>query len=38
MMLSLITMLDQEYDIMADVDELNEAVTVQDLFDYVSSL
>ncbi|MBR5170087.1 MAG: acyl carrier protein [Muribaculaceae bacterium] len=38
MMLSLITMIDQEYDLMVDVEELNDAVTVQDLFDYVSSL
>ncbi len=38
MILSLISMIDQEYDLMVDVEELNDAVTVQDLFDYVSSL
>lgn len=38
MVLSLISMIDQEYDAVVDVDEMNEARTVEDLFNYVKSL
>ena len=38
MVLSLISMIDQEYDAVVDVDEMNEARTVEDLFNCVKSL
>ena len=38
MVLSLISMIDQEYDAVVDVDEMNETRTVEDLFNYVKSL
>ena len=38
MVLSLISMVDQEYDAVVDVDEMNETRTVEDLFNYVKSL
>lgn len=37
MVLSLISMIDQEYEIVVDVDEMSEARTVEDLFNYVKS-
>ena len=36
--LSLITMIDEEYGVVVDVDEMSEAQTVEDLFNYVESL
>ena len=38
MVLSLITMIDEEYGVVVDVDEMSEAQTVEDLFNYVVSL
>ena len=38
MVLSLITMIDEEYGVVVDVDEMSEAQTVEDLFNYVESL
>ena len=38
MVLSLISMIDEEYGIIVDVDELSETRTVEDLFNYVNSL
>lgn len=38
MLLSLISMVDEEYGIIVDVDELSETRTVEDLFNYVNSL
>lgn len=38
MVLSLISMLDEEYGIVVDVDDMSAAHTVGDLFNYVQSL
>lgn len=38
MVLSLISMVDEEYGIVVDVDEMSETRTVEDLFNYVNSL
>lgn len=38
MVLSLITMVDEQYGVVMDVDEMSEAKTVEDLFNYVESL
>lgn len=38
MLLSLISMVDEEYGIIVDVDEMSETRTVEDLFNYVNSL
>ena len=38
MVLSLITMIDDEYGAVVDVDEMSESRTVEDLFNYVKSL
>ena len=38
MVLSLITMIDEEYGVLVDVDEMSETRTVEDLFNYVRSL
>lgn len=38
MVLSLITMVDEQYGVVMDVDEMSETKTVEDLFNYVESL
>ncbi len=38
MLLSLISMIDEKYNVVVDVEELNETRTVEDLFKYVDSL
>lgn len=38
MVLSLITMIDEEYGAVVDVDEMSESRTVEDLFNYVKYL
>ncbi len=38
MVLSLISMIDEEYGVVVDVDEMSETRTVEDLFNYVNSL
>ncbi len=38
MVLSLITMVDEQYGVVMDVDELSETHTVKELYDYVESL
>lgn len=38
MLLSLISMIDEKYNVVVDVEELNETRTVEDLFNYVDSL
>jgi len=38
MVLSLVSMIDEEYGVVVDVDEMSEARTVEDLFNYVKSL
>ena len=38
MILSLMSMIDEEYGVVVDVDEMSETRTVEDLFNYVKSL
>lgn len=38
MVLSLISMIDEEYGVVVDVDDMSETRTVEDLFNYVNSL
>ena len=38
MLLSLISMIDEKYNVVVDVEELNETRTVEDLFNYVDTL
>lgn len=37
MVLSIIGMVDEEYDVQLDPDNLNQATTVKELFDFISS-